>query len=298
MNKQRLQARLANAVRPLVAALLTIVVGGFLAATVALSESASLDEQSDLDERLHADSLEAIREEKVVSTGLLHFYWHYMERLAAGDLGTSRAFNRPIRELFAEGLPVTLGVAAEGLAGAWLLGFLLALCAVEIHHRVVDWLANALSRDTLSFTVVAVAALLIYLGWGAAAIVAIVVLPRVFQELRGLLTEILSLPAVEAVRTKGLSRQAVFLRFVLPRAAPRMIDLLGSTFKVAFIAAVPIEALAGSTGMGHLAREGAVTSDLQLLVSLAVVMTVVMVLAKGLVDAALDELRVTGAARK
>src|SRR5437660_7363361 len=69
--------RLSWAARPFIGAALTLIVGA-------------------LDSRLREDSLEAIREEKAVNLGVWHFYLHYTEGLLHGDLGESRALNRPI----------------------------------------------------------------------------------------------------------------------------------------------------------------------------------------------------------
>src|SRR5882672_4332277 len=109
MSWQSILSRLAEMTRPLAAALLTIVVGGVLAATVAFASIGSGIADTGLDQELQQDSLEAIREEKVVSIGLLKFYAHYLAGFLSGDLGLSPSFNRPVRELLGENLPLTLG---------------------------------------------------------------------------------------------------------------------------------------------------------------------------------------------
>src|SRR5579872_6177568 len=110
--------------------LLTVLVGGLLGATlVRLGPGFRVDER-ELDNRLNAQSLQAIRSERAAENNVALFYLHYLTGLAHGDLGFSRSLNRPIAELFKERLPLTLASLAYGVLGGIGIGLGLALVTV------------------------------------------------------------------------------------------------------------------------------------------------------------------------
>ena len=75
--------------------LLSLLVGGLLAATlVRFAPGFEVDER-ELDTRLNQQSIVAIRSERVAEPRLAQFYLHYLSRLLHGDLGVSRSSNRP-----------------------------------------------------------------------------------------------------------------------------------------------------------------------------------------------------------
>src|SRR2546423_863118 len=114
--------------RRLGAAIVTILAGGFLSALlIRMAPGYGFDER-EIDPRLRASSVQAIRAERT-QTNIATFYWRYLQSAARGDLGVSRALNRPVRELFAERLPVTVKSMVTGLAIGWTfaLGLVLAV---------------------------------------------------------------------------------------------------------------------------------------------------------------------------
>src|SRR3989442_3628969 len=113
--------------RHLLALLLTALLGGLLGATlVRFAPGFGVDER-ELDTRLHEDSIQALRHSRSNERNLLRFYAGYLAGAVHGNLGVSHSFARPVTDLFAERLPVTLRTVALGLAGGWVLGLLLAL---------------------------------------------------------------------------------------------------------------------------------------------------------------------------
>ena len=135
--------RLAKLARRLTALLATALLGGLLTATlVRYSPGFDADERT-LDPRLSAESREVIRAEHDASRSVLSFYYSQLRAMAHGDFGMSRSLNRPIAELVASRLPVTLEVMAFGVAGGWALGLGLALAAVLCRGRTVSRVAAA-----------------------------------------------------------------------------------------------------------------------------------------------------------
>lgn len=99
---------------------LTVLLGGFLAATlVRYSPGFGVDER-ELDPRFNEGSIRRIREETPQDREpVLPYYFHYLARAARGDLGVSAGFRRPVQELIAERLPETARSAGAG-PGIWM----------------------------------------------------------------------------------------------------------------------------------------------------------------------------------
>src|SRR5208282_3960021 len=87
---------------------LTILLGGLLGATlVRLAPGFGVDER-ELDSRLNTQSIELLRQSHAAERNILGYYRGYLAGLLRGDLGISTSLERPVAELFAERLPVTL----------------------------------------------------------------------------------------------------------------------------------------------------------------------------------------------
>src|SRR5579872_2831364 len=97
--------------------LLTALVGGLLGATlVRLAPGFGVDER-ELDARLSAESQQAIRAEHARDNNIAAYYVRYLGGLLHGDFGFSRSLNRPVSELLAQRLPLTLASLGYGVAG-------------------------------------------------------------------------------------------------------------------------------------------------------------------------------------
>jgi peptide/nickel transport system permease protein len=64
---------------------------------------------------------------------------------------------------------------------------------------------------------------------------------------------------------------------VLPLVSPALFALLGVSLSVAFGAAIPIEALCDSPGVGQLAWQAALNRDLPLIMNLTLLVTLITV---------------------
>src|SRR5215470_12643830 len=109
----------------------TLILGGFLGATlVRVAPGFGVDE-AELDSRLSAQSIAALRQSQPGTQSLASFYWNYLARMAHGDLGISRSLQRPVAELVKERAPETAKSVALGLALGWLLGLSLAIAVLR-----------------------------------------------------------------------------------------------------------------------------------------------------------------------
>lgn len=261
--------------RHLLALLLTALLGGLLGATlVRFAPGFGVDER-ELDTRLSDESVQALRHSHANENNLFTFYANYLTGAFHGDLGLSHSFSRPVKELFAERLPVTLRTVALGLAVGWLFGFFLALFAVMVHWRGCDLLASISSGAFLCLPSAVVAILFLYLGGPVALAVGVVVFPRIFRYTRNLLVQTYALPHIVTARAKGLTGTRILLWHVFPVAAPQLLALAGVSVSMALGAAIPIEVICDSPGIGQLAWQAALSRDLPLLVNMTLFVTLV-----------------------
>ena len=271
-------------IRRICTLLVTALLGGILGASlVRFAPGFGVDER-ELDTRLREDSVQALRRSHSNERNLLKFYGAYLGGVLHGDLGVSHSFARPIAGLFAERLPVTLRNVALGLAGGWLLGILLALPAATIWWWGYDLSACTLSGIFLCLPSAVVAILFLYLGGPVGLAVCVVVFPRVFQYTRNLFLHTFALPHVLTARAKGLSGTRIFLWHIVPVAAPQLLALTGVSVSIALGAAIPIEVICDSPGIGQLAWQAALSRDLPLLVNVTLFVTLVTLLANSASD--------------
>jgi len=259
--------------------LLTALLGGLVGATlVRFAPGFGVDER-ELDIRLNPSSVEALRQTNGQHENLLDFYAHYLGRMLHGDLGYSSALQRPISELLPERLPDTLKSVGLGLLLGWSLGLTLAVAVVMSRAASLDILAT-LTAGLLLCLPAAVLAILFFLARAPARLaIGLIIFPKVFRYARNLLLRSSKQPHVLTARAKGLSDVRVFLYHILPSAGPQLLALAGVSVSLAFGAAIPVEVLCGLPGIGQLAWQAALARDLQLLVSLTMIITVITLVA-------------------
>jgi peptide/nickel transport system permease protein len=89
---------------------------------------------------------------------------------------------------------------------------------------------------------------------------------------------------VLTARAKGLGSFRVLLWHILPVTAPQLLALAGVSVSLAFAAAIPVEVLCDLPGIGQLAWKAALGRDLELLVNLTMIVTMVTLLANSAAD--------------
>jgi peptide/nickel transport system permease protein len=242
--------------------------------------------ERELDPRWRAESVEALRQKQALHQGLPSFYFHYLSALAHGDLGESDSLKRPVRDLLRQRLPVTGNAVIRGLGVAWLAAALLATLGLASRGWFFEASATAFNSLLLSLPSAVVAMLAVHLRTPVFCAIAVVVFPRLYSYIRNLLVRSYDQPHVLAARAKGLGSCAIFFRHVLPMAAPPLLALLGVSFAISLGAAIPVEALCDSPGLGQLAWQAALSRDLPLIVNVTLIVSLVMLTANSLADLA------------
>ena len=262
------------------------LVGALASATLVRFAPGNGVSERELDPRWRPDSVEALRQQQALHQGLPAFYFHYLAALAHGDLGESESLKRPVRELLRQRLPVTSNSVVRGLGVAWLAAALLASLGVASRGWLFETSTTAFNSLLLSLPSAVVAMLAVQLRAPVFFAIAVAVFPRLYSYIRNLLVRSYDQPHVLAARARGLGSSAIFVRHVLPLAAPPLLALLGVSFAISFGAAIPIEALCDSPGLGQLAWQAALSRDLPLIVNVTLAVALVMLAANSLADLA------------
>ncbi len=266
--------------------LITVLVGGFIGASlVRFSPGFGIDE-AELDARRSAVSIEAMREKNRVNENMVAFYFHYLARMARGDLGMSRTLNRPVAELLRERFPETMKSVALGLALGWILGFALAVPVAMFRSWWVDVSASTAAGILVCVPAAVMALIFVLIRAPGRFVVALIIFPKVFRYARNLLVSSADLPHVLTARAKGLGNLRIFFWHILPNVGPQLLALAGVSVGLAFAATIPVEVLCDLPGIGQLAWKAALGRDLYLLVNLTLIVTLVTLIANSAADLA------------
>jgi peptide/nickel transport system permease protein len=242
----------------------------------------------------------------------------YMGRIAHLDLGYSFRFGQPVASLIFERLPATLLLMVPTLILAFAAGSFLGVIAAR---RVGRWTDTAVSVAALVFYampifwigMMMIVLFGVKLGWlptggmvtiGAgytgltyiADVARHLVLPVVALSLfhtafyarlmRASMLEAFGLDFVTTARAKGLSETRVVYRHVLRNALMPVVTVLGLQIANLLGGAVLVETVFGWPGLGRLAFDSVLSRDLNLLLGILLLSSIVVIAANIAVDAA------------
>lgn len=271
-------------IQPVLTIVATALLGGLLGATLVRMAPGSDVNQEELNFQLSAQSKEYFRALHIRDQHVLNFYGYYLTSLAKGDLGYSLLFQRPVRELLKERLPVTMMGIVLGVPVGWALGFLFAVPASLRSSTAYSSFSTLFSGLFLCIPSAVLALLFLVFRWPAQLAIALIVFPNVFRYLRNLLVKTYRMPYVVTAKARGLSSVRIFFWHVLPNLSAPLIALAGISVSIALGAAIPVEVVTDTPGIGQLAWRAALGRDVPLLVSLTLIIAVVTVTANSFSD--------------
>jgi peptide/nickel transport system permease protein len=277
--------------RHLARLLFIVLAAGFFGSTVVRLAPAFGVTEAELDPRLSAESIAAMRAEGRPAEGAIMFYLRFLKGAATGDFGFSLALNRPVGELLRERLPVSLWSLAYGVGIGFGLGFLVALGAVAMDLAWIRGASAGASTVMIAIPSAALALLFLVAGWPGPLALAAVVFPRTYRYSFAALARWASAPHVLAARARGIPGWRILAFHTVPLAGPQLLAVLGMAVGIAFPALVPVEAVSDSPGIGQLAWKAALARDLPVLVSLTLVAAVVISVGNAAADMSADALR-------
>src|SRR5579863_1410466 len=217
--------------------IIIVLIGGFLGATLVRFAPGYGVTEEELDGRLNGDSLRALRLASAPPRNLMSFYLQYGGKLLHGDLGFSNAMHEPVRQLVVERFPETMRSVGFGVAFGWAVGLSLAIVSVTARSATVDFGMGLVATIALCTPAAVLALLCVIAQAPGRLVIAAIIFPKVFQYARNLLLRSAALPHVLAASARGLKNSRIFLRHILPVAAPQLFAVAGITVSMAFAAA-------------------------------------------------------------
>lgn len=262
--------------RQIVRMALMVLIAGLTSALLVRYSPGSLVDERELDQRISSENLAALRAENAAKRSVAKVVLNNLRGFIHGDLGYSESQHAPISQLIAERGPVTLRYLAGGLLGGWLIGLACAIPAGRFQHaRAYDVSSTAVAGFLLSVPAALLAYLCLDRGFSVAAVLVLVLAPRIFRFARNLIVQAYTAAHVDMARSLGLGESRILATYVLPSIAPQLIALGGASMSIAIGAAIPIETICDVPGVGHLALQAAMARDLPVLVNLTMLVALV-----------------------
>lgn len=262
--------------------------GGLLSASLVRFAPGYAVDERELDPRLSPASVEAIRNAHRLNSNLFSYYGHYLARTVHGDLGSSEWLQQPISSLIRERFPVTAKSVVIGVLLAWGMALAISFASVLSRGLFFDISGTLLSGLFIALPAAVVAIFSVYLHAPVFLAIAVVTFPKLFRYLRNLLTHAYSQTYVLAAQARGIGQVRILFHHVVPLVSPALFALLGVSLSLAFGAAIPIEALCDSPGVGQLAWQAALNRDLPLIMNLTLLITLITVAANWLANVATE----------
>ena len=267
-----------------VALVATVLLGGLLSAIlVRLAPGFDVDEQQ-LDSHLNADSIRALRAERLKQNDIFRFYFYSMQRDLHGDLGTSLSLGQPVSALLRQRTPLTARLIGVGLLLSWAMALGLALSAAWMRGSPYDAMTATISGLFLCLPAAVLALLSVLWSVPGSMVIALIVFPQLYRYARNSLAKAYDMPHIVTARAKGLSELRIMFWHVLPVTGPQLLAVAGVSVSMAVGAAIPVEALCGLAGVGQLAWQAALARDLPLLMNVTILVTLVTLLANSSAD--------------
>ncbi len=236
-------------------------------------------------------------------------YARWLRSALGGDLGDSFRQKRPVVQVIAERLPVTLILGLGALVFAVLLAIPLGIAASLKPNSWIDRFAMALAlvgqaMPTFWFALLGIVVFSVTLGWLPASgvsnwkgyILPAVALgyyaaPTLMRLTRAGMLEVLEADYIRTARAKGLSRFTVVVKHALRNAILPVVAVAAVQFGFMLGGSVVIETIFALPGVGYLAWESISLSDLpvvQAIVLMVAVLYVLLTLLSDILNAWLD----------
>ncbi len=241
-------------------------------------------------------ALEMRRELGLADPWFVQFF-HWLEAAAGGDLGTSLRFGRPVAEMIAHALPVTLKLAGASFALGLALALAAALYSVKRKNawgqRWVEMLNTwSISMPTFCAGVIFILIFCIWLGWLpvlGSFILPVIIMAldnsgQIVKPLSEELKESASLPHIRTARAKGLSSLRIALYHILPNTTGILLSLSGLVLGSLVAGTLTMEILFGLPGLGSMTLNAIHGRDTPVVLACVAFIAVSLVLINTVVD--------------
>jgi oligopeptide transport system permease protein len=277
----------------LIPTLLVIITLSFL--IIRLAPGGPFDEEQALPPAIKAN-LEAAYG---LDAPLAKQYFRYVVGLLQGDFGPSFKFRDvTVRELIAQGLPVSLGLGACAILLAILVGVPCGALAALRQNGPVDHAIRSVAMLGIALPGFVVGPLLalvfgLYLGWFPVAgwvngeakymllpvvTLALPVIAYVARLTRASFLEVMRANHIRTARAKGIGELRVVWRHALRPALMPVVSYLGPATAFVVTGSLVVETVFGLPGTGRYLVQGAINRDYTLVMGMIVVYGVITLL--------------------
>ncbi len=243
-------------------------------------------DERELDAQYSATGRSALAEQQQQEGSVAHLLALETRALLRGDLGTSRQFDVPVRELLSARAATSARLLAGSVLGGWLLALGMALALSGRRSRGGEALIAAPSALLLAVPVAALATLSLLTEVGGPMLVLGTLLAaRDFKLLYRLLRRAARAPDMLYARALGLPRRRVVRAHLLPALRHDLLALMMTSVIVALGLLVPVEVIFDTPGLGQLAWAAAMNRDLPVLLAVTLLVAACVAVAGALADA-------------
>jgi peptide/nickel transport system permease protein len=249
---------------------------------------------------------------RTVTVRLVTYLWHLIHL----DLGTSVQFGSPVASLIFQRLPVTLALMGAALLIAFALGSAIGVLAARHVNGWQDILISTLglifyATPSFWFGLMGILLFAVKLQWLPAggltdlsanytglrfildaclhlvlptATLALIYLAVYLRIMRASMLEVLTLDFVRTARAKGVSELAILVRHALRNALLPLVTIIGLQAGSMLGGAVVVESVFSLPGLGRLAYEAVVNRDLNLLLGIVFMSSILVIIVNFIVD--------------
>lgn len=241
---------------------------------------------------------------------LITQYGNWMSGVFTGDLGDSIRFSRPVSELIADRLPVTLSLAFLSIAIVIMVAIPLGIYIAKRPNTLQDLVLSSVTQVGMAIPSFWLGMLLMlglgmtfqffsisgYVPWsesitgafGSLLLPAITIaIPQIaisFRYIRNTILEQLQLDYVRTIRSKGITERAVMYKHVLRNAMIPILTVFGLIFAEVVAGTIIVEQVFGLPGFGSLLITSISYRDFPLIQGIVMYITIVVVVINFVID--------------
>jgi len=252
-------------------------------------------------------AMDALRKKYGLDKPFLYQFASYLNHLLHGDLGYSIREKRPVNEMVAATLPISLQLGIAATFFAALIGIPLGIMAATRHNSGLDYaivggvnLANAFPVYVtgpllILFLVVGLKVIDVPWGWNGLfskqsilpiLVLTLVPLPIVVRQTRSAVLEVKGEEYIRTARAKGLKERDVLFGHMLRPVLMPVLTALGLVAITLVNGAIFVELIFGIPGFGGLTLEGLLKVDYPVIMATVLIGAIIVMVTNFLVDLA------------
>ncbi|MFD1686164.1 ABC transporter permease [Halobellus litoreus] len=252
--------------------------------------------------RASPEQLAALREKWRLDEPLYIQYLTWMANMLQGDFGLSAATRRPVTDMIALRVPISLRFSALALLISYAVAIPFGIVGAIKQHTTWDYLSMgfvllAISFPSFWFAIILILIFAIQLQWVSAVgygTIGLLVLPAVALGLRGSaietrvmrssMIETLNEKFITASRAHGLPERSVVFKHALRNALIPIITLFGLRLGYILASGLVIEIVFNRPGVGHLLVDSIFKRDYPVVRAILMILVTTIMLGNFLAD--------------